>query len=87
MATRCTARHPMYPAQVRCELPRGHADAHAHSFYARYWSDDAPTACAECGHVYQSTATARDCARRDARRARAFARAESRSYRATFARG
>lgn len=37
---RCTARHPMHTAQVRCEDVAGHDGQHFHSFYLRAWDDD-----------------------------------------------
>jgi excisionase family DNA binding protein len=52
---RCTSRHPMHSAQVRCEDVAGHDGNHHHSFYARYWNDpphrvgDGPADC-YCGY-------------------------------------
>jgi excisionase family DNA binding protein len=37
---RCTSRHPMHSAQVRCEDVAGHPGEHFHSFYMRAWSDE-----------------------------------------------
>ena len=37
----CGARHPMYPAQVRCGSDANHVSAeHFNSFYMRSWDDD-----------------------------------------------
>ena len=59
--TRCRSTYPgpvtLRGRPIRCELPKGHADRHAHSYAARYWDDpdpQYPEPCGVCDRVSRS---------------------------------